>query len=584
MSELNPLLRRQLRRLGLSDSDPPSTQESWRALLERLSQSYDDADRERYTTERAFSISSREMKQLYERLKQSSQNELERERDKLAHAVALQTATFDTMTEGVLVVDCARRVVTFNPAFTRIWRVPEEIARSGDGEAVLTAGLAFVANAREFLAKVLHLYEHPEERSFDEVRFVDGRVLDRYSAPVHAPDGSVCARMWIFREVTEQRRAEEAERQARQFLDSILENIPHMIFVKDADSLRFVRINRAGEDLLGAPRESLLGKSDLDLFPEERAKLTTTKDREVLRLGQIDIEEEPIRTFAGERTLHTKKIPIHDENGVPKFLLGISHDITEEKRSAEALRRSKEEAETANRAKTEFLANMSHELRTPLNSIVGFARVLAGQPSGEPGDKQRGYLRYMLVAGEHMLTLVNDLLDLRRIEQNRGALEISGHDVRILIDAAVGMVRPLLDERSHAFHVDIREGMSRVRCDARAVVQVLVNLLSNAAKYTESGGRIALSIAEEGSWARVSVSDNGVGIAPEDQAHLFTYFTQVGAKHKHHMMGSGVGLALTRGLVERMGGSIDVSSECGRGSTFVVRLPLDAAEPLLEAI
>lgn len=581
MSELNPLLRRQLGRLGLSQETVPSSLESWQALLDRVSHSYDDADRERYLSERAFSISSREMQHLYERLKETSQHELTLERDKLAHALALQKAAFETMTEGVLVVDFERRVVTYNQAFLGIWRIPAEIAQSGDDEAVLASGLELVANKEQFLAKVNELYEHPEERSFDEVRFIDGRVLDRYSAPVHAPDGSVGARLWLFREVTEQRRAEDAERRARHFLNSVVENIPHTIFVKDAESLRYVLFNRAGEELFGVAHGALIGKTAHDLFPAPRAELFSARDREVLASGVMQIKEEPLQTTLGERVLHTKKIPIFDDSGKSRFLLGISHDITDERRNAEALRQSKEEAETANRAKTEFLANMSHELRTPLNSIVGFARVLDQRSFGTLTERQGDYLRYILVAGEHMLTLINDLLDLRRIEENRNALEISGHDVGTLLDAAVGMVKPLIDERRHVFELDAHDSMPRVLCDARAFVQVLVNLLSNAAKYTEAGGHIHLGIAADTCFARFAVADTGIGIAPEDQDKLFTYFTQVGAKHKAGMRGSGVGLALTRGLVERMGGSIDVTSAVGRGSRFVVSLPVEGAPSTL---
>jgi signal transduction histidine kinase len=137
------------------------------------------------------------------------------------------------------------------------------------------------------------------------------------------------------------------------------------------------------------------------------------------------------------------------------------------------------------------------------------------------------------------------------------------------------MVKPLIDERTHSLHIKVPEAMPRVLCDGRALVQVLVNLLSNAAKYTDRGGQITLGIASNGGTASFDVHDTGVGITPEDQAELFTYFTQVGAKHRHHMTGSGVGLALTRCLVERMGGQIAVVSAQGRGSSFKVSRPLD---------
>jgi PAS domain S-box-containing protein len=574
VTELHPTLRRMLKRRGLTEGEAPSAAQ-WAGFLEGLSAYYGDLDADRYTIERAFTISSNEMKQLYERLKQSSENQIARQRDELEHSLAIVRAALDTMLDGVLVVDTDWRHLTHNRRFTEMWQLPAAFERDHDGDRINHIA-AMVEDPHSLRERVLRHAAAPSDLNRIELRLKDGRLFDRFIAPIVGPSGGLFGHLLLFRDITEERAGQEAIARLNGFLDSIVENLPHMIFVKDARTLEFVRFNRAGEELLGLSRDALIGRSDLDLFPPEQAEFFTRIDRDVLAGGcLIDIPEERIQTGQGERILHTKKIPIHDQAGQPAFLLGISHDITDKKRQEESLRAALELAETASRAKTEFLSNMSHEMRTPLNAIVGFSRVLAGDESGLADPARREYVGYIQQAGEHMLTLVNDLLDLRRIEEKRQSFHFDIHDVAPLVSAAVSMVRPLLDERGHEFRLAVPAG--RLRCDARAVVQILINLLSNAAKYTPPGGQVELRADLGSDQICFEVIDTGVGIDPDQQGMLFTYFTQVGARHRLGMQGSGVGLALTRSLVEGMGGHIDFNSEPGAGSTFRVRLPADGA-------
>jgi signal transduction histidine kinase len=229
--------------------------------------------------------------------------------------------------------------------------------------------------------------------------------------------------------------------------------------------------------------------------------------------------------------------------------------------------------EVASRHKSEFLANMSHELRTPLNAIIGFSEVLADGMFGDVNDKQAEYLHDILESGRHLLSLINDILDLSKVEAGRMELDPSDVDLAAAIDNTLTLVRERAGRRGIALAraVDARVGV--VRADERKVKQVLLNLLSNALKFTPEGGRIDVRAAVDEGRVQISVADTGVGIAPADQEAIFEEFRQVGTASRK-VEGTGLGLALSRKFIELHGGRIWVSSEPGVGSTFTFTLPL----------
>ena len=231
------------------------------------------------------------------------------------------------------------------------------------------------------------------------------------------------------------------------------------------------------------------------------------------------------------------------------------------------------ELEAASRHKSEFLASMSHELRTPLNAILGFSEILAQGMFGAVNDKQAEYLRDILDSGHHLLSLINDILDLSKIEAGRMELEVSEFDLSQAILNSLTLVRERALRRGIDLHHEIGDGVAAVGADERKIKQVLLNLLSNALKFTPEGGRVEVRAAMAGASVEVSVADTGVGIAPEDQEAVFEEFRQVGAAEKK-AEGTGLGLALSRKFVELHGGRIWVESEPGRGSTFTFALPL----------
>ena len=229
--------------------------------------------------------------------------------------------------------------------------------------------------------------------------------------------------------------------------------------------------------------------------------------------------------------------------------------------------------EAANRHKSEFLANMSHELRTPLNAIIGFSEVLGERMFGELNEKQAEYTEDILSSGRHLLSLINEILDLSKVEAGRMELELANFDLPLAIDNARTFVRERATKHGINLDVTVDERLGDFVGDERKIKQILLNLLSNAVKFTPEGGRIGIHARQVDGSVEISVSDTGIGIAPEDQAKIFEEFRQVGSDYAHKVEGTGLGLTLAKKFVELHGGKIWVKSEVGKGSTFSFTLP-----------
>jgi hypothetical protein len=378
--------------------------------------------------------------------------------------------------------------------------------------------------------------------------------------------GERCVAIY-FENLGAQRRTEERALEANRFLDSIIENLPNMIFVKDAEHLRFERFNKAGEDLLGLPREQLIGKSDYDFFPKDQADAFIADDQLTLRAGTIkDIPEEPIQTANGLRWLHTRKVPILDSQGRPKFLLGISEDITERRDADAQLLAAKEAAETANRELEAFSYSVAHDLRAPLRAVDGFSQALIEDFGGSLGQEAAGYLQRIRRAATRMGELIDDLLQLSRV--TRAELNRHRVDVSAMVESVAANLRPAQAERK----VDVRVQPGVVAdADARLLRIALENLMSNAHKF--SGRRPDASIefgtSEHQGSVAYFVRDNGVGF---DMAHARRLFSAFERLHPRDFEGSGIGLAIVQRIVSRHGGRVWAESAVDRGATFYFTL------------
>jgi signal transduction histidine kinase len=235
------------------------------------------------------------------------------------------------------------------------------------------------------------------------------------------------------------------------------------------------------------------------------------------------------------------------------------------------------EADTANRAKSDFLASMSHELRTPLNAVIGFSQVLQEQYFGSLNDKQTEYVSDIIESGQHLLSLINDILDLSKIESGKIELELSEVSIKELLRGSLVMIK----EKAHAHGINLETRVGdevdslEITGDERRLKQVMFNLLSNAAKFTPDGGTISVEATRENGGLNISVSDTGIGLSAEEKKKLFQPFYQASGGLKNKTPGTGLGLSITKSIVEKHGGRIWVDSEgLNKGSRFTIALPL----------
>jgi PAS domain S-box-containing protein len=376
----------------------------------------------------------------------------------------------------------------------------------------------------------------------------------------------------LVTDITERKRMEdELWQRAEQLQESeqrfarFMQHLPGLAWIKDLQG-RYVYANDAAQKAFRTPREALYGKTDEEVFPPETARQFKENDRRACSSGT---GVQVIETLEHEDgTLHhsvVSKFLIVGPDGGPSLVGGMAIDITDRMRAEEALKE-------ADRRKDEFLAMLAHELRNPLAPIRNALHILK-QP-GVDGAMLRQVRDMAERQVQHMARLLDDLLDVSRISRGRIELRKDAVDVAVVISRTVEAVRPLIEKRRHELIVSLPAGPLRVEADSTRLEQVLTNLLNNAAKYTDPGGHVWLTVERDGDEAVVRVRDTGLGITPDMLPRIFDLFVQAERRLDRSQGGVGIGLTLVKKLVELHGGRIEAfSAGLGRGSEFVVRLP-----------
>ena len=451
---------------------------------------------------------------------------------------------------------------------------------ASDGKAGMDDIGATIAQAAAVEQVLLSGRQEAEQRSERNMRLT-------FVASTAGGIGLLCLVYGLTaRAMRERRQNAEVIARREEWLSSTLRSIGDAVLATDAQG-RLLFINRVGERLTGWNQKESIGKpADEILVVKDPAtgERVESPFTAVLRTGK-GTEVGDTRTLVArdgrEIAIDDNGATMHDRQGKLIGTVVVFRDITSRKQAEEDLRAAKEAAETANRTKSQFLANMSHELRTPMNAIIGYSEMLTEEAQDDGREDMVSDLQKIHGAGKHLLALINDILDLSKIEAGKMELFLETFDVPQMVQELAASLEPVIAKNSNRLEIQCPESLGTMYADLTKVRQNLMNLLSNAAKFT-SEGQIVLNVKSEarGGQPGISfrISDEGVGMTPEQMSRLFEVFSQADASTTRKYGGTGLGLAITRLFCRMMGGDVTVESEAGKGSTFTMWLPAVVTE------
>ena len=489
----------------------------------------------------------------------------------------------DTVREPLLMLDTTLRVRSANRAFYQTFQVSSEetenrlIYELGNGQWDIPA-------LRTLLEDVI-----PTSSVFNDFELehtfpiIGRRVMLLNGRKLRAGSHSELL-VLAMEDVTERKRAAELQRTASAYARSLIEASPDPLVTISPEG-KITDANQATELVTGIPRQRLIGTDFSDYFTEQEQ--ARAGYQQVFSQGFVRDYPLAIRHVSGRVTdvLYNASL-YRDEKGTVLGVFAAARDVTLRKRVEEEVAKAKEAAETANKTKSLFLANMSHELRTPLNAILGYSEMLQEEASERQLDEFGTDLKKINAAGKHLLALINDILDLSKIEAGKMELFLESFDLAELIDEVASTIPPLVEKNANTLRIECAPDLGVMHADQIKVRQGLFNLLSNAVKFTKEGS-VTLNAGRECmdgcDWIVFRVEDTGIGLSPDKIVKLFQDFTQADASTTRKFGGTGLGLALTRRFCQMMGGDVTVHSVPAEGSIFTIKLPAVVSEAKPEA-
>jgi len=478
---------------------------------------------------------------------------------------------FDSANDAIMTVNLEDRVTSWNKAAEKLfgWKaeevigkklsplvVPEELKAEREKHVLnVLAGRALVG---------VETVRHRKDGTRVDVSLTVSPLLDA--------DHNVTGLSSIIRDVTERKRAGEALRESEEKYRALIENIQDGIFIIQDEKIQFA--NEAFARIAGCTVEEVIGKNFMEFVaPEDLGMVAERYHRR--QAGEPVPREYEFRILHkdGGRIIVNMNVGLINYRGKVASM-GTVRDVTELKK-IEELRREGERLAFASKAKSDFLATMSHELRTPLNAIIGFSELMKEKVAGELNAKQRRYVENILASSKHLLALINDILDMSKIESGKIELVIETISVPEIVNETLMFIKEKAAKRSVKIKKELDTELGFIEADRLRFKQVLFNLLDNAVKFTKpEGGVVTVTAKREGAMAKFSVSDTGIGIKEENIGRLFKEFEQVSFGISRKYGGTGLGLAISKKLVELHGGRIWAESRFGEGSTFTFVLPI----------
>ncbi|HYF84321.1 MAG TPA: PAS domain S-box protein [Clostridia bacterium] len=501
--------------------------------------------------------------------------------EKLERKEKILRATLNATDDGILVVDNNRQVLEANELYFRMWSIPWDIYSLNNETALLKHIKKQLKEPDIFEAWVNFTYEVPVTEHYT-AELTDGRIYEVFSTPL-MDKGHMIGRVCSFRDITARVNAENELHKSEERYRTLVELSPDAIFVSVDGKTVFS--NMAGVKMLGAnSRESIYKGDILDFIHLDTKALTEQHINGIINGEDIlSMSEQKIRRLDGrsiEIEAVSSIVPYRGENAV----MCVARDISERKRTEEMKHTMDENMKLVretleyDKIKTEFFANISHEIKTPLNIIIGtlqlFELILNGQNTFEGIDKLEKYTTIMRQNCFRLLRMLNNLIYITEIDSGFVEMHVQNHDLVQMVKNILSDASRFIESKGVQLSLDSKDLCLETACDADKIKRVLLNLLSNAVKFTDKGDTINVSLFRKNGYVYISVKDTGIGIADEMKELIFQRFRQVDKSFTRKCEGSGIGLSLVKSLVEMHSGSIEVKSEYGKGSEFIVKLPI----------
>lgn len=474
--------------------------------------------------------------------------------NKLAYRTAILEAHNQASVDGILLVDAKGKIISYNQRFIDIWNMPQDILDRKDDEVALTFGKSQLIYPQKFIEKVKYMYEHPTHTSIDELEFSDGKIVERNGYPVIGEDGTYYAWSWTFKDVTRQRQIEKEIKESEERFRTLAQSLPQLVWVTDAQGkaefYSFRWKEYTGMEVGGKAvwREIV--------HPEDYDRINAAWIHS-LKTGEFYKGEVRLRNKEGEYRWHTVNgNPVFKKGRQISKWVGAFTDIHEQKISE--------------KKKDEFLSIASHEMKTPLTTAKAYLQMMELSLDEKNSDENL-FVKKANQSVNRLDELISELLDVSRIQFGKLNYNITRFDFNSMIDSTIEDIQ--LTSPMHTI-IKSGQGVGEITGDKQRLQQVVINLLNNAIKYSPGEKYVFVSIAQEDGFVKVSVRDQGIGMAPDGIKKIFDKYHRI-EEHAVQYQGLGIGLFISHEIIHRHSGSLWAESELGKGSTFYFTLPLN---------